>query len=165
MNPVKVSRFWPCRYTRAEVKKLVFFQQCLRQCVCQCQVLEAQERGVLQEAVVQLRRHAVAGDVGDVARFLPAVVQQPARLVVGAVQSVALFKEAVVVHHPAVGHPTELCRQRKALPGKGSAEAARPRRIERLAGHHLVAFVEFGGQLTVFGVPQGVAVGRDSRRT
>ena len=106
-----------------------------------------------------MRRHAVAGDVGDVARFLPAVVQQAARLVIGAVQSVALFKEAVVVHHPAVGHPTELCRQRKPLPCESRAEAACPRGVERLSGHNLVAFVKFGGQFAVLGIPQGIAVG------
>ena len=107
-----------------------------------------------------MRHYAVAGNIGKVTRLFPAVIQQSFGLVVGAVQSIALFKETVVVHHVAVGHPAELCGQRKTFPCKSGSETARPWRVKRFSGHHFVFLAEFGSQLAVFGVPQGVTVGR-----
>ena len=100
----------------------------------------------------------MARNVGDVARFLPAV-EQAFRLVEGDEAAVRLVEIAVVVDHPAVGHPCELRRERKPLPCQRRAEAALPRGEEALAGQHLVLVAEFGGQLALLGVPQGVAVG------
>ena len=54
-------------------------QPLLREGVAEHEVLQTQERSVLQQAVVELGVDAVARNVGDVARFLPAVEQATRR--------------------------------------------------------------------------------------
>ena len=171
-NLVNVKRFCACAKTRIPVNTVLRLridpysceyaapaQQFPRQSVAQLQVLQSQERRIFQQTRVEFGVDAVPRDVGHVARLLPAV-EQTARLVVRGEAAVRFVEVAVVVYHPAVGHPAELGRQREPFPREGRAESAFPRRIHALADHHLVFVAQFGRQFAVLGVPQGIAVCR-----
>ena len=83
----------PLRIDTCVGKEVRLFHPALRKGIADHQVLQTQERSIFQEAGVHLRRYTPAGDVGHVARFLPAVVEQTLGLVITGIESVTFFKE------------------------------------------------------------------------